>query len=207
MKRAWLLILGLLLLAGCNILAYPAYLLFGQPSRTIKAEYAHLADRTVALVLAGPPAIDFEYPYARNDLGLAVRGALGQHVKNIRLVPQEKVDDLQRSDPAWLSLGLGEIAAKLGAQRVLYLELVQFTMREPESINLFRGHIWAEVSVYEADASQPHRPSYQTQVQVVHPEQAPLPAGPSAQIAVWRQSLSLFAQELTGKFYDHKATQ
>ena len=99
-----------------------------------------------------------------------------------------------------------EIAAKFDAQRILYLDLIQFASRETDSVNLLRGRIWAQVRVYEIDSADPEKVAYETEVQVIYPEQAPTPISDNARIAVRQGSINLFAQELARKFYTHKIT-
>ena len=81
---------------------------------------------------------------------------------------------------------------------------MQFTTIEPESVNLVRGHIWTQASIYEMESPQPNEPLYDTEIEAVYPEQGPLPMSDTARIGARQQVLGLYALELSRKFHDHK---
>jgi len=204
MKRTALLFILTIFLGGCNVLEYPVYVLFGSRSKKVKAEYTDLEGKKIAIMVAGRTAIDFEYPYARMDLALAAAQSIRQNVKKTEFVDQEKIDTYQREDIDWYSLPLSEIGRKFGAQRIVYLDLLQFSMTETNSVNLLRGRIEAQLRVYDMESDQGDIPCYESEVGVVYPEYAPRPRSDSARIEVQRESILLFAEKLAQKFYDHK---
>jgi len=200
-----LLVLALIfLVSGCNYLAYPVYVLFGQSNKKVKAEYPGLKNQKIALIIATTPAVDFEYPYIRSDLALAITNVLSRHIKGIKFVTQEKIDAFTAENLDWISLPISQIAARFDAQRVLYLDLYEFTLREPESVNLLRGRISAAVRVYETDSPQPELPVYQTQLSHVYPESGPTFYSDTALLMVRQRTLPPFVEQLAQKFYDHK---
>jgi len=204
MKSILLLFSLLLPCCGCNLLEFPVYVIFGQSHTTVKAEYTGLQNQTVALIVSGQPAIDFDYPYARMDLALACAQAIGQHVKNVKFVDQEKIDQFQQAVFDWYVLPMSDIAARFEAQRLLYLELLQFTLVEIDSVNLLRGRISVQLRLYDMESDQPHTPSYESELAVVFPENAPLPMSDATRTALEQHTISLFADELARKFYKHK---
>jgi hypothetical protein len=204
MKKYFSLFLMPFLLGGCNWLEFPFFVLFGKTHENVKAEYTDLKGKRIAVVIAGLPAIDFEDPYARMDLALASAELIRQKVKEVQFVEQEKIERFQQENLGWISMPMREIGKKFGADRILYIELMQFTTVEPESVNLVRGRIWSQVSIYEVDSPQPNVPAYETEIQVVYPEQGPLPMSDTALIAARQQIIILYAQELSRKFHDHK---
>ena len=204
MKKLILIIMLPFVAGGCGFLSYPFYVLFGRTEERVKAEYIGLKDQKIALIIFGQPGIDFEDPFARLDLALATEQAIIQNVKTTEFADQEEIQSFQRARLDWYSLPMSEIAAKFQVQRVLYLELIQFTIREIDTVNLLRGRIWAQLSVFEADSAQPDVPAYESEVEIVFPEQAPEPYSENAKFAIRRESIRLFALETARKFHDHK---
>jgi len=204
MRKYFSLFLLPFLLGGCNWWEFPAYVLFGKTHEKVKAEYKHLEGKRVAIIIAGLPAIDFEDPYARMDLGLASAELIRQEVKKVQFVEQEKIERFQQENLDWISMPMSEIGNKFGADRILYIELMQFTTVEPESINLVRGRVWSQVSIYEVDSPQPNVPVCETEIQIVYPEQGPLPMSDTALLETRQGIIVLYAQELSRKFHDHK---
>ena len=204
MIRIILLLIISVTIGGCNLLEYPLYVLLGQSHTKVKAEYTGLENQTVAVLIVGQSAIDFEEPYARMDLALATEQALTEYVKGVELADQEKIQNFQRSRFDWYGLPVSDIINQFQVQRLLYVELIQFTIREPESVNLLRGHIWAQLRVYEKESHTPDLPVFETEVEVIFPEQAPAPYSEAARFNIRQQSIALFALEVARKFHDHK---
>ena len=203
MKKRLLLPL-LLLLTGCNVLEWPAYVLFGQESRTVPAAYKGLESRRTAILVIGQPGIDFEYPFARLDLALAIQDQIAKNVPGVVFVDPQRTEEVMRTEVDFLALSIPEIAQRLDAQRLAYVELLQFTMREPESINLLRGHVWAQVSVFETDALEPEKPAFETEIEVIYPVNAPVPASDESRYSVWQNTIARAADQLARQFYKHK---
>ena len=206
MRRNILLTLIMLLaaLSGCNLLGYPAYVLFGPTGQKVAAEYTGLNDQRIAVVVAASPSIAFEYPYAGIDLARVTTLALQEHLENARFVDPENIDRFQREDLDWLSLPIDQIGRRLDAQCVLYLDLTKFTTLEDNSVNLLRGYINADLRVHHTQSPDCQRPAYQTELAIVYPEQGPLSMSDPAEQALYQQTITQFAQQLARKFYDHR---
>ena len=204
--RKLVLLLVLMFVAGCNLLEHPLYVLFGQTSKKVKAEYAGLRGKKTVIFVATGPGVDFEYPGARMNLALATADVLSQHVKDAEFVDARMVDTFQREDLDWLSLPMAELGEKFSADLVLYLDMIEFTLAEPESINLLRAYVTADIRVYEMDSANPNKPNYQTEISITYPEQGPLPMSDVAMQRVMYRSIGLFAEELSYVFYDHRVT-
>ncbi len=204
MRKYFSLFLVPFLLGSCNWLEFPAFVLFGKTHERVKAEYTDLKGKRVAIIIAGLPAIDFEDPYARMDIALLSAELIRQEVDEVQFVDQEKIERFQQENLDWISMPMRELGTHFGADRILYIELMQFTTVEPESINLVRGRIWSQVSIYEVDSLQPNVPAYETEIQVVYPEQGPQPMSDTTRMGARQQIIVQYAQELSRKFYNHK---
>ena len=199
-----LLVLSGLFLGGCNLLELPAYVLFGQSHKSVKAEYRGLKGTTTAIIITTGPAVDFEYPYARTNVALAVAQAITENVKKVKFVDQDSIDIFQQENLDWASFPISRIGQKFGAQRVLYLDLYQFTMYEQSSINLLQGNATAALQIYEIDGPQPDRPAYRSEVAVQYPPNNPVAVSDAALLNIRINTIKLFADQLARKFYNHK---
>ena len=189
-----------LAVCGCRLAALP-WLMWGEePKQDKPAEYPHLGGKTVAILVWADMNTRFEYPHVQLEVSSFVEQAM-QAVPGVRVVPPRQVVDLQNRDPDWDRTPPAKLAARVGADRAVLIELTQYTTREPDSPHLFRGYISANVKVY--DASQPDAGETRTMtVSVVYP-----PDGPGAwgsDDAFRRATMELFAEEVAGKFYDRK---
>ena len=204
MSRPLLILLMSLLVPGCNLLEFPAYVLLGRRTQKVKAEYPHLAKQKIAIIVSAGPAIDFEHPFARTNLALACAQAIKSHVKGTQFAQQEEVEMFQQENINWITVPKSQIARRFDASHLIWLDLIQFTLREENSVNLLRGHIVAAVRVYDAEASDQYHAQYETQVIAALPKAGPIAFSESARQQIYRQTLLQFAEQLARKFYNHK---
>lgn len=192
-------------MGGCAAGAFLGYQIFAPREKKIKAEYKNLADTTVAIVIASGPAMDFEFPTAKTNMALNMAYYTGKQIKTVKFVDQEKIESYQRDDLDWMRASVAEIGRKFGADRVVYVDLVKFTINEENSINLLRGNVDADLRVYEMDGATPDKPAYQSRVQVFFPENNPIPlSDENTRIIIENQTTALFALNAAQKFYDYK---
>ena len=199
----------LLMSAGCDALGYLGYL-FAPPSRPIKvqAEYSGLANRTTAIVIFADQSVQYEYPYARVGLSMALSAELKKHVKGITVVDPQRVIKYQDENVRWDSQDKSRLGRALDADMVLYVVLREYQMREPGSINLFRGRITAQATVYEtADGTDDERKWYNDDLRVVYPEDAPTGKPGEDDTRIRYETEKRFAQLLAKKFYDHEVKE
>ena len=204
MKNLLFLLLLALFVGGCNIFGHTAYVLFGRTGKDVEAEYEGLAGEKVAIIIAVADEVDYNYPGARMNIALAVAKAIGQNVKDVEFVAQEKVQAFQQSQPDWIGMPMSEIAGRFGAGRVLYLDVYQFDMYERHSKYLLRGQISATVRVYERKGSNTDQAVYRGEAETLFPKHQPITAGDTAMLKVQTNTIDSFAEQMARKFYDHE---
>jgi len=189
-------------LAGCRIAAIP-FLLWGQPpTKLVPAEYPYLTGKKVCIVVWADNYTLLEYPFVQLEVSEHVRRALEQHIKSIHFVASRTVVDYQRSDPEWERKPPALIGARFHADRVLLIELTQYTTREPESTFLYRGRIAANVKVY--DPAYPDAgPAYKCVIETVYPEEASGQWGTNED-QIRRKAMEAFAAEVAARFHDRR---
>lgn len=190
------------LLGGCKAIAAP-FLMWGEePMREVPAEFPHLAGQRVAIAVWADSNTLFEYPYVAVELSEHVRTAIQPNVPRVSFVSNRDVVDYQKANPDWDREDPTVVGARFRADRVLLIELTQYTTRDPESTHLLRGMIAANLRVY--DATQPNtRPLWSGMVETVYPEQGTAAWGTS-ESDVRRAAMEDFALKAAQKFYDHK---
>jgi hypothetical protein len=204
LRRVLLLILpGMAgLVSGCGFFR-GAVLLWGkEPTRKVPAEYADLAGRPTAVLVWAEDYTRFEYPNVQFELAEFVRVAVEGRVRGATFVPSREVDSFIRSNPDWDRLPPGQVGQRLGADRVILLELTEYTTREPGSAYLYRGHISANVKVYDTAAPEAE-PVYKTTLESVYPPETFAGYGTTDRM-VRQGAMRAFAEQLAGKFYERQ---
>ncbi len=203
-KLIFSLLLLLLLLAGCNILAHPTYVIFGQSNQRVKAQYKGLSGCKSMIIISSPATLEFDYPGVRENIMLAIEKEITANVKKVQFVDQIEVEKFIKRELDWVSMPISKLARRFGADRVLYFDMYRFRMHEENAVGILRARIDAVLRVYEIDGEQPNRAVYSTDLEVVFPEHHPISMSDSALQKVQVNSVKQFAQQAAYKFYDHK---
>ena len=199
---AGVLAVGCLCLAGCQAMAMP-FLMWGEePTKTVPAEFPHLEGKKVAILVWADNDTLFEFRNVQLELSEYVAAALKANIKKLDLVPNRSVIDYQRSDADWDRKPPAQVGANLGAQRVLMIELTQYTTREPDSPHLYRGRISANVKIYDTSVAN-SSPTYKSTIETIYPPGAAAECG-SSDTSVRDAAMRGFAADVCGRFHDRK---
>ena len=190
-------------LAGCGYMAY----LMAPPlaPKKVAAEFADLKNTRVAVVIFTDERVQYEYPYARLTLGSVIRAEMNDRLKSVVVTDPAKVGKYQDEHAEWTSMGKAELAAALGVDYVLDITLVEYTTREPGSVDLYRGRITAQAALYHAGQSDSQgRAWHSDRLSVLYPEKNPIGVSGESDRQVREAVEKEFADALVKKFYDHK---
>lgn len=195
-------------LAGCQIFASMFYLFSPEQTRTIEAEYAHLEGQQTLILVWADDSILFDFPYVQFELAEFVRSALISNVRGVEVVSPRSVATYQAKNPNWTRQHPTEIAKQFRADRVVMIELIDYRTREPQATHLLRGHISANVRVYDAEYGTGVGPVWTSDdpVEVNYPEDQAGTFGVTDE-QIRRTTMQLFAAEVAGKFYDRKVKE
>jgi hypothetical protein len=188
--------------SGCKLLASPLLLWGPEPTKVVPAEFPYLQGKKVCVVVWADSETLFEYQWVPLEVSEHVAAAMKPNVRGISFIPNRNVVELQRRDVDWDRRDPTVLGARFGADRVLMIELTQYTTREPESPHLCRGRIAANVKVYNVQY-QNSDPVFKTSVEVVYPPDSAGPWGTNDD-AIRKATMEAFAGELAGKFYDRR---
>ena len=187
---------------GCKLFAAP-FLMWGkEPTKEVPAEYPYLPGRKVCVLVWADFETLFEYSWVQLEVSEHVAGAMKSNVPGISFIPNRQAIDLQRREPDWDRSDPAVLGARLGADRVLLIELTQYTTREPESPHLYRGRIAANAKVYDT-AYRNSAPVFKTSLETVYPPDSVGQWG-TDDVAIRKATMEAFAQNLAGKFYDRQ---
>ena len=202
----WLVLLLALPLGGCNILAYFLYLISPpEPMKTVEAGFDGLPKRSVVVVIYAGDKVLHDYPRSSLDLALAIGDELKneEKIKDVTVIPPERVDAYQNKNMYWGEEDKTQLGRRFGADFVLLISVIEYSMHQRGSINVSRGRIVAEASLYETA-----RPEHSARVWRTPDVRAVLDNAPSGrpfedtQLAY--NTRRIFAEKLVKNFYEHK---
>jgi hypothetical protein len=189
-------------LSGCKLLVVGATMWGKEPTKDIKAEYPYLPEKKICTLIWADGDTHFQYPNLQLELAEFANQAIERNVAGVSFAPQRSVVEMQHREPEWRRTDPAELGKRFGADRVLMIELTQYTTREPESPHLHRGRIHANVKVYNTEYPN-SRPAYLTAVETAYPPDTAGSWG-SEESAIRRAVMEAFAADVARKFYDHK---
>ncbi len=194
--------IGLLLLTslvGCNLLI--PVVLMQEHKRKVPAEFSRLEGKKTLVTIWAPPETLFDYPRVRLELTSFIADKLKAQVKDIRMVEPMKVEDhIQRSlhadtDPA-------RLGRQFEADMVVYLELLEFQIRDPHVPDLVQARIRASVQVRDLTADPDEPQFYElTPASIVEPENGPQLMTQANVVQIRRAAYAKFAEAVARKFY------
>lgn len=147
----------LLMLGGCNVIGAVA----GKaPKPDILAAYKGLAGKSVAIWVYVDPEVHMNYPALQLDIANSVESKLKAAQKDDDLkdligttfpVQPRSVVRYQREHPGVEALPITDVAPKLGVDRLIYIQVNDFSTRAPGTVAMYLGTINVTLQVVEIE--------------------------------------------------------
>lgn len=186
-------------LAGCWLFAASEQM----RGRKVPAEYLGLADKSVAMVIYADQASTDEFPDSRTEISNFLAAAFRTKLPSARLLDHREVSAWQDDTLNWNALPEKDIGKHFSTDRVLYIELLDYSTRANASFGDLQGHIKAVCKVFETDAPG-NTPAWSDVVEVYWPKDRPLDPTTGSEVAVRKRALELFSNELVNRFVEHR---
>ncbi|MFQ5491909.1 MAG: hypothetical protein ACE5GE_14420 [Phycisphaerae bacterium] len=188
-------------LTGCNWFVPLAFIL--PDTKKVPAEYAKLEDQKVMVLLWAEPETLYDYPYVRYELGEYIGDKIRANVDGVQVVNERKIEDHLHRHPE-AAMDPEEVGEHFGAQMVVYIELLEFQIRDPEAPDLLQGKVEASIRIHDltGESGAPDVQELES-VSVTCPDN-PMLYTATAPIVVRNETYKLFAEEVARKFYEHE---
>jgi hypothetical protein len=170
--------------------------------KKVQAEFAQLQGKSVLVLIWAEPETVYEFPHIRYELATHIGDHIRAEVKGVKLTKERKVEDFvqEHFDAATDPVMVGE---HFDVDMVVYVELLQFQIRDPDSPSFLQGQAAATVSVYNLRSEPDQRPFYELQeVAVTEPDQ-PMMFTSTGHMQVRYATYKAFSESVAKKFYDH----
>ena len=172
--------------------------------RMVAAEFAGLPARSVAVVVDAGARIRAAYPGTVQELAPLIGTELRARITDVSVIqPREIIQD-QRQHPEWRNQPLTRMGKRLGADYVLYVELLEYSHLEPGSLVLLRGRLHGRASLWDVSGAKGKARVWQRDsIRVTYPPGMPALRDEQDQASVLRELNRLFAETLVRSFYRH----
>jgi hypothetical protein len=202
----------LLLPLGCGILGFAAAQL---PAPTVPARYV-LAGETVGVMVWADRGILLDWSSRiQRDLARSVQAKLEEAIETGKVkelrgttfpVKPESILKFQHDHPEIEDAPVTEVAARLGVNRLIYIELEDFSTRPDGGVELFRGRGEATIRLVEVDpATKQAKVAFEENaVAGTFPPQAPPEGLPSiGDYKTYMGTVDALAAEIAKRFVPH----
>jgi hypothetical protein len=186
------------LLSGC----WAAVAYDRMNGHTVAAQYNGIASHSVAIVVYADDATLWEYASAREDVSAFIAQRLRMDIPTCRLVNYRDVAQWQDETLHWEALQVKDIGKHFSVDRVIYIELLEYSAHEPGASDLLRGRIRASAKVYETNTPGDN-PAWHGQFETFFPTDGPADISRTNELTVRKMALEFFSKKVVDCFYDH----
>ncbi len=170
----------------------------------VKAEYLGLANQKVAVMSAADAHLLHLYPQAPTLVSQAVSKRIARHVPGVTLIIPKELAAFLKANPYWANLPYSQLVDKLGVDKVVLIDLIEYQTHEPGNAYVWQGLITANIGVIDAHAADPDNLVYQNTVSVRFPEKSSVGIVDADHESIQLGMLYLFGKKAGGLFYDHQ---
>ncbi len=141
-------------------------------NKVIEAEYVGLEGKTFAVIVSADRIIQSEYPglIERVTQRMTTQLADGLSESAAGYLPASDVLLFQYNNPDWAGFPLGELADKLGVERLVHVELREYQLYDPGNEFLWDGIAAGTIAVIEADSALPDDFAFERIIRVTYPD-------------------------------------
>lgn len=197
---------------GCNVLAFPVFVLMGMNSK--EDPPCKLAskdkEKEVQVVILASTGLETRTEFLRVDRELT--SLLARHLtqgfkdnkEKVKLVSARKVDQFKDEHPNWKTMDLVKIGDYFDADYVIHLDILSISLYEPRSANqLFFGR--AEIDVRVVDVNEPDEdPIFRKVYLTEYPKtRGPIPVGDGSPTQFKQTFLDHVSRQLSWYFTAH----
>lgn len=199
---------ALLTLGGCNIIGGIAGNIMAKQEREgsheVEAEYRGLEGKTFAVLVTAPAVIQASRPQLAARVAALVSDTLAEHAGATGFVPGPRIIDYQYNRPNWVAKPLGEVAKDLGVQRIIFIDISEYRLRDPGNSYVWEGVASAMVGVVEADTSLPDDMAFQKRLEVKFPDAAGYSPADMPEAMVNTELTRRICDRVAWLFYTHE---
>ncbi len=214
MKSKYALLLsGSLLLGGCQIFDGFFDAIFSPTKRAVAQGYTSLtdfpglADKSVAIVVYAPRATLDEFTGTREEITAFIVNNMREHMPTTRLLDPRKREVINFQDDTlnWASLPERDIGKHFSVDKVLMIEVLDYSTRRLPGHTEMQGRLRAQVHITDCGPNGSDTPEWRGVVDVKWPPDRALDPAQNNEAAVRLRLLEAFADRLVRSFYAGRA--
>ena len=173
-------------------------------SHKVQADYTGLRGKSFAVVVSADRGVQADYPALVPELIDRITTRLRDHAGAAGSSDPEQLVRWLYNNPGWAARSPSTLARQLGVERLVYIDLGEFRLREPGNAYVWAGVATGRVSVLEADAALGDAFVFERDIMVRFPDGQGFGRDDMGEAQVASVLVSRFVDRSSWNFYDHE---
>ncbi len=176
-------------------------------TQTVEPLYTGLRGKSYAVIVMADRMILGAHPTLLGRLTGQITVRLASENPKIGatgVVPGADVIEFQLSNPAWSTWTYDKVAAELGVERLIVVDIIEYRLQEPGNSYLWDGVVGARVGVVEQESPTPGEFEYKKDLRVAFPNKQGIGPTDMSQQVVQGQLDRRILDRITWLFYEHE---
>jgi hypothetical protein len=169
-----------------------------------QAEYTGLAGKSFAVVATGSRMMEADHPGLTARLIQRINDRLILNANPAYAIPSGDLLTVLYNTPQWPAMTRGEVAEMLGVERLVVVEIIEYSLHEPGNQYVWDGVAAVLVQVFEADSGLPDDPVYEKTIRITFPDQKGFLRTDIPEAAVTSELSNRVVNRVAWLFYDHE---
>ncbi|MGV6813797.1 MAG: hypothetical protein ACWA5W_02165 [Phycisphaerales bacterium] len=170
----------------------------------VEAEYTGITQHSIAVVVSSDRLIESSNPGITARLNQRINDRVIQNAGPSFAIPSQDLLTVLYNSPQWIAMPRGEVAELLGVERLVVVELIEYSLHEPGNKYIWDGKAAAVVSVYESDSAFPDDPVFEKVVNVHFPDSSGFMRTDIPEAAVTTELSNRLVNRAAWLFYTHE---
>ncbi len=189
---------------GCQMVGGMAASFYKTGSHAVEADYPDLAGKKTAVIVAADRFVQADHPSLTPRLTAGIAARIAAYAECETVLNPRNVLLFQTDHPRWPVMSHSELAAALGVDRLVYVDVYDFRLHETGNQYLWDGRVAAVVGVVEADGALPDEFAYQKDIIVGFPDGPGYGPTDFTDAQVMAVLQSRFVDRVSWLFYEHE---
>jgi len=187
--------------SGCALFYYA----LADKQQPVPAQYRDLTGKTVAvLVWADQATLDMD-PFARHRVAKAVKYYMEKSMPETKFVhPNDVADWQERLGARWETESIAEVCREFKCDRVVKIDLTDYTTRVRSARALRKGRITGTINVFGPDDESGSMALFNSLAEATYPPENSTAIVDMSDGDILRQTVELFGVIVARKFHDHE---
>jgi len=173
-------------------------------SHNVTPKYTGLSEKSFAVIVAADRSIQADYPGIVSIITREVSKILSEHTAASGMLPPDEVLRYQSAHPDWFVKSPDDLVKVLGVDRVIYIDLRDFSLTDPGNPYIYNGVAGGTVQVYESESRVATEAAFTEAIRVQYPDQAGLSPQQVPRSDVLIELSRRFVERSAWLFYEHE---